>query len=90
VTKLRHPKSQPGIPAQESLQANLHKSAGNKSHKSRAGLVLVGGGRAWSVGGGGVGRSGPVLSCFAALRTWRSYIKTIRAVCVRSDGACDQ
>ena len=36
MTKLRHPKSQPGIPAQESLQANLHKSAGNKSHKSRA------------------------------------------------------
>ena len=36
MTKLRHPKSQPGIPAQQSLQANLHKSAGNKSHKSRA------------------------------------------------------
>ena len=50
------------------------------------------GGRAGSGGGGAerVGRGGPVRSCYAALRTWRSYINTIRAVCVRSDGAYDQ
>jgi hypothetical protein len=37
------------------------------------------------------GNGGPVWNCcYAALRTWRSYINTIRAVCARSDGECDQ
>ena len=30
------------------------------------------------------------LRCNAALRSWRSYINTIRALCVRSDGECDR
>jgi hypothetical protein len=49
------------------------------------------GGRAGSgTGGPGrVGRCGPVLRCYAALLIWQSYINTIRALCVRSDGECD-
>jgi hypothetical protein len=50
----------------------------------------------WGWGGGEQAGSGDggaawlVRSCCAALRTWRSYIKTIQVVCVRSDGECDQ
>jgi hypothetical protein len=46
--------------------------------------------------GGGVGRigwaaaaGGPVRRCYAALGIWLSYINTILALCVWSDGECD-
>jgi hypothetical protein len=61
-----------------------------------AGRVGVGGQRrgrgAGRVEGGGpgwVGSGWPVQRCYAELQIWRSYINTIRALCVRSDGECD-
>jgi hypothetical protein len=63
----------------------------------RAGSGGGEGGRVGEEGQRGVKRVGsgrPVRSCYVALLTWLSYMNTIqarvRAVCVWSDGECDQ